>query len=75
MAKELLQSEVTERFSEVKVIELDENPDGGELQKSLLSLTGRNTVPNIFIQGRVCCSIFGFLTHAVLSDLQSICRT
>jgi glutaredoxin len=53
MAKDLLQSELGERFSEVKVIELDETPDGPELQKSLLSLTGRSTVPNIFIQGRV----------------------
>jgi glutaredoxin len=53
LAKELLQAVVSERFSEVKVIELDETPDGKELQKALLSLTGRSTVPNIFIQGRV----------------------
>jgi glutaredoxin len=58
MAKELLQSEIAERFSEIKVVELDEVPDGSELQKSLLSLSGRNTVPNIFIQGQVYMYIF-----------------
>jgi glutaredoxin len=71
-AKELIESLVAERFSEVKVIELDETPDGAELQKSLLSLTGRNTVPNIFIQGQVfvpCTfSHFGLLAIAVLGD-------
>lgn len=33
------------------ILELDESPDGGEIQEALLELTGQRTVPNVFIGG------------------------
>jgi glutaredoxin 3 len=35
----------------VRVIELDQRPDGGEIQGALLQRTGQRTVPNTFIGG------------------------
>lgn len=32
-----------------KVLELNEEPDGSEIQSALAELTGQRTVPNIFI--------------------------
>jgi glutaredoxin 3 len=52
-AKDLLELEIPERFSEVKVVELDQTDGMQELQNALFTLTGRKTVPNIFINGHV----------------------
>ena len=46
-AKQAL-SDLTEFFS----IELDEDPDGAEIQNYLLQKTGQRTVPNIFVAGQ-----------------------
>ncbi|KAL8457864.1 hypothetical protein ACS0TY_035653 [Phlomoides rotata] len=35
-----------------KVIELDEESDGDEIQAALLEWTGQRTVPNVFINGK-----------------------
>ncbi|GLD93408.1 hypothetical protein PINS_up002000 [Pythium insidiosum] len=37
---------------EHEVVELDERPDGSEIQEILLSLTKQRTVPNVFIKGQ-----------------------
>eukprot|EP00026_Physarum_polycephalum_P020523 Phypoly_transcript_23155.p1 GENE.Phypoly_transcript_23155~~Phypoly_transcript_23155.p1 ORF type:complete len:149 (+),score=27.49 Phypoly_transcript_23155:62-448(+) len=36
----------------MKVVELDQHPEGAAIQQSLAKLTGQRTVPNIFINGR-----------------------
>lgn len=36
---------------EFKVVELDNVSDGAELQEALHQLTGRKTVPNVFVGG------------------------
>lgn len=36
---------------EAYILELDEIPDGQEIQDALLEITGQRTVPNIFIAG------------------------
>jgi glutaredoxin 3 len=36
---------------EYKLIELDQRPDGGDIQDALLQMTGQRTVPNTFING------------------------
>lgn len=36
---------------EAYIIELDELPDGQEIQDALLEITGQRTVPNVFIAG------------------------
>ncbi|KAF5758586.1 putative thioredoxin-disulfide reductase [Helianthus annuus] len=47
---------VKKLFSELnvsyKVIELDEESDGGEIQSALKEWTGQSTVPNVFIGGK-----------------------
>ncbi|OWM90508.1 glutaredoxin-C1-like [Punica granatum] len=35
-----------------KIIELDEESDGGEMQSALAEWTGQRTVPNVFIGGK-----------------------
>jgi len=35
-----------------RVIELDQRPDGGDIQKQLLAMTGQRTVPNVFVKGQ-----------------------
>ncbi|KAK9048020.1 hypothetical protein SSX86_033018 [Deinandra increscens subsp. villosa] len=35
-----------------KVVELDEESDGGEIQSALKEWTGQSTVPNVFIGGK-----------------------
>ncbi|KAJ0402579.1 hypothetical protein P43SY_006818 [Pythium insidiosum] len=35
-----------------EVVELDERPDGSDIQEILLSLTKQRTVPNVFIKGQ-----------------------
>ena len=40
------------KVDDVVVVELDTSPRGAELHKFLITLTGRRTVPNIFIKGR-----------------------
>ena len=37
---------------EAKIYELDQMPNGGEIQQGLLDITGQRTVPNIFINGK-----------------------
>eukprot|EP01035_Chromulina_nebulosa_P020815 gene20815-26983_t len=37
---------------EFKVIELDKDPQGSEIQNALLESTGQRTVPNIFVKGK-----------------------
>lgn len=34
-----------------KVIELDDVPNGGQIQAALLDLSGQRTVPNVFVKG------------------------
>lgn len=34
------------------VLQLDELPDGQQIQDALREITGQNTVPNIFIEGK-----------------------
>lgn len=34
------------------VIELDQRPDGYDIQKSLAQTTGQRTVPNVFVKGQ-----------------------
>lgn len=41
----------TDMGLEFKVIELDQRPDGGDIQASLAQMTGQRTVPNTFIDG------------------------
>lgn len=36
---------------EAYIIELDQMPDGQEIQDALLEITGQRTVPNVFIAG------------------------
>ncbi|SGZ47450.1 CIC11C00000003301 [Sungouiella intermedia] len=36
---------------EAYILELDEIPDGQEIQDALLEITGQRTVPNVFIAG------------------------
>ncbi|KAJ0715671.1 putative thioredoxin-disulfide reductase [Helianthus annuus] len=47
---------VKKLFSELnvsyKVIELDEESDGGEIQSALKEWTGQSIVPNVFIGGK-----------------------
>ncbi|KAI3777612.1 hypothetical protein L1987_47412 [Smallanthus sonchifolius] len=47
---------VKKLFSELnvsyKVVELDEESDGGEIQSALKEWTGQSTVPNVFIGGK-----------------------
>ncbi|KAJ0753974.1 putative thioredoxin-disulfide reductase [Helianthus annuus] len=47
---------VKKLFSELnvsyKVIELDEESDGGEIQSTLKEWTGQSIVPNVFIGGK-----------------------
>ncbi|KAK3217690.1 hypothetical protein Dsin_011660 [Dipteronia sinensis] len=47
-AKELL----TQLGASFKVIELDEEKDGDEIQSALTQWTGQRTVPNVFIGGK-----------------------
>jgi hypothetical protein len=54
MAKDLLKTELAERFTELKVFELDKIESGQSYGKALASLTGQTTVPNIFLLGKVC---------------------
>jgi len=35
-----------------KVVELDQRPDGGDIQKALAEMTGQRTVPNVFVKGQ-----------------------
>ena len=37
---------------DTRVIELDEDPDGAEIQEALEDMTGQRTVPNTFINGK-----------------------
>lgn len=36
----------------VKVFELDEMDNGGDLQRTLLQMSGQRTVPNVWIKGK-----------------------
>lgn len=54
MTKSTLAGELDEHpelAKDVVVVELDNNPDGAELQAALASWTGQRTVPNTFING------------------------
>ena len=35
----------------LSVLELDQRPDGADIQAALLELTGQRTVPNVFVNG------------------------
>jgi glutaredoxin 3 len=48
MAKRALQSE----GAVFHVVELDQRSDGGEIQAALAEMTGRRTVPNVFLEGK-----------------------
>jgi glutaredoxin 3 len=37
---------------DAKVYELDEMPNGGEIQAALAEMTGQRTVPNTFVAGK-----------------------
>jgi glutaredoxin 3 len=54
----------TERKIDFKAIELDDIPNGSEIQAALLKLTGQRTVPNIFIKG----SMKKMLLHTRIKD-------
>ncbi|KAL1347277.1 hypothetical protein HN51_020752 [Arachis hypogaea] len=43
---------LTQLSASFKVIELDEEGDGGHIQAALAEWTGQNTVPNVFIGGK-----------------------
>ncbi|EXB93590.1 hypothetical protein L484_014582 [Morus notabilis] len=43
---------LTQLGAAFKVIELDEESDGGDMQAALAEWTGRRTVPNVFIAGK-----------------------
>ncbi|ORX88045.1 glutaredoxin [Basidiobolus meristosporus CBS 931.73] len=47
-AKDLL----SKVFPNYTAIELDQLPDGSEIQAALLELSGQRTVPNIYIKGK-----------------------
>ncbi|KAG0567070.1 hypothetical protein M758_7G102000 [Ceratodon purpureus] len=38
--------------ADAKVVELDEESDGSDIQAALAKLTGQRTVPNVFIAGQ-----------------------
>ena len=40
------------KLDDVAVVELNEREDGGEIQDTLLEMTGQRTVPNVFIGGK-----------------------
>ncbi|KAL4584924.1 hypothetical protein LXL04_009535 [Taraxacum kok-saghyz] len=42
----------TELNASYKLLELDEESDGGAIQSALAELTGQTTVPNVFIGGK-----------------------
>jgi len=48
MAKQVL----TDVHASFEVLELDKHPEGPEIQQALFRLTGRETVPNVFIGGK-----------------------
>ncbi|KAK9695068.1 Glutaredoxin [Basidiobolus ranarum] len=39
-------------YPDFTAIELDQLPDGGDIQDALQSLSGQRTVPNIYIKGK-----------------------
>ncbi|XP_073140256.1 glutaredoxin-like [Henckelia pumila] len=43
---------LTEIGASYKVIELDAEDDGSQIQAALLELSGQRTVPNVFISGK-----------------------
>ena len=40
------------KLDDVAVVELNEREDGGDIQDTLLEMTGQRTVPNVFIGGK-----------------------
>ncbi|PRQ17276.1 putative thioredoxin-disulfide reductase [Rosa chinensis] len=43
---------LTQVGARYKVVELDEDVDGGEIEAALAEWTGQSTVPNVFIAGK-----------------------
>ena len=72
-AKKILERELGEAYTRVKVIELDQLGEAAQVAPALLAISGMTTVPNIFLEGE---SIGGCSElKALLNDKSAVLRS